>query len=47
MAINFVLFSTVSVQMDEVTVRKIAQFEEEFFAECDLQLTKVNTFFAG
>uniref|UniRef100_H2YB38 SPX domain-containing protein n=1 Tax=Ciona savignyi TaxID=51511 RepID=H2YB38_CIOSA len=28
------------------TERHIALFEEQFFAECDVQLTKVNTFFA-
>ncbi|XP_078488792.1 xenotropic and polytropic retrovirus receptor 1 homolog [Ciona intestinalis] len=30
----------------EETDRHIALFEENFFAECDVQLTKVNTFFA-
>ena len=34
-------------QGNDIIARKIAQFEEHFFAQCDLQLTKVNTFFAG
>ncbi|XP_076821283.1 solute carrier family 53 member 1-like isoform X2 [Clavelina lepadiformis] len=36
----------VDVRTDENAVRLVAQFEEQFFGECDLQLTKVNTFFA-
>jgi len=39
--------SLVTAENDETVKRHYAQFEEQFFAECDLQLTKVNTFFAG
>nr|CAB3267800.1 xenotropic and polytropic retrovirus receptor 1 homolog [Phallusia mammillata] len=43
---NFPISNATNVQSDEMIKRHVAHWEEQFFAECDMQLTKVNTFFA-